>query len=78
MKRAETTTDTASTEATASPPPRRTRDRGAGNEAKAAIFNSLADTIDEINQKIADGADFDELIATYGVNEDPVPPPTPA
>lgn len=40
------------------------------NEAKAAIFNSLADTIDEINQKIADGTDFDELIATYGVNED--------
>ncbi len=40
------------------------------NEAKAAIFASLADTIDEINQKIADGADFDELIATYGVNED--------
>lgn len=40
------------------------------NEAKAAIFASLADTIDEINQKIADGEDFDELIATYGVNED--------
>lgn len=40
------------------------------NEAKAAIFDSLADTIDEINQKIAEGVDFDELIATYGVNED--------
>lgn len=40
------------------------------NEAKAAIFASLADKIDEINQKIAEGADFDELIATYGVNED--------
>ena len=43
------------------------------NEAKAAIFDSLADTIDEINQKIAEGADFDELIATYGVNEDGTP-----
>lgn len=40
------------------------------NAAKAAIFDSLADTIDEINQKIADGADFDELIATYGVDAD--------
>lgn len=40
------------------------------NEAKAAILASLADTIDEINQKIADGADFDELIAVYGVNAD--------
>lgn len=40
------------------------------NEAKAAIFASLADTIDEINQKIAEGADFDELIATYGVKAD--------
>lgn len=40
------------------------------NAAKAAILNSLADTIDEINQKIADGADFDELIATYGVDAD--------
>ena len=38
------------------------------NEAKAAIFASLADKIDEINQKIADGADFDELIATYAVD----------
>lgn len=68
---AETTTDTASTEATAEPtatPEPVTEEQV--NEAKAAIFNSLADTIDEINQKIADGADFDELIATYGVNED--------
>ncbi len=40
------------------------------NEAKAAIFNSLAEKIDEINQKIAEGVDFDELIATYGVNAD--------
>ena len=40
------------------------------NAAKAAIFDSLADTIDEINQKIADGADFDELIASYGVDAD--------
>ena len=40
------------------------------NAAKAAIFASLADTIDEINQKVADGADFDELIATYGVKAD--------
>ena len=64
-------TDTAATEATAEPtatPEPVTEEQV--NEAKAAIFNSLADTIDEINQKIADGADFDELIATYGVNED--------
>lgn len=40
------------------------------NAAKAAILESLADKIDEINQKIADGADFDELIATYGVKAD--------
>ncbi|MCI6040471.1 MAG: peptidylprolyl isomerase [Clostridiales bacterium] len=65
------TTDTATTEATAEPtatPEPVTEEQV--NEAKAAIFNSLADTIDEINQKIADGVDFDELIATYGVNED--------
>ena len=36
--------------------------------AKAAILASLADKIEEINQKIAEGADFDELIATYGVD----------
>jgi len=40
------------------------------NEAKAAIFASLADKIEEINQKVVDGADFDELITTYGVNAD--------
>ena len=40
------------------------------NEAKAAIFESLADKIDEINQKVTEGADFDELIATYGVDAD--------
>lgn len=38
------------------------------NEAKAAIFASLADKIDEINQKVAEGADFDALIAEYGVD----------
>ena len=38
------------------------------NEAKAAIFASLAEKIEEINQKIADGADFDALIAEYGVD----------
>jgi len=38
------------------------------NEAKAAIFESLAGKIDEINQKVAEGADFDELIAAYGVD----------
>lgn len=43
------------------------------NEAKAAILNSLADTIDEINQKIAEGVDFDELIATYAVKADGSP-----
>lgn len=40
------------------------------NEAKAAIFASLADKIEEINQKVVDGVDFDELITTYGVNAD--------
>lgn len=65
------TTDAAATEATAEPtatPEPVTEDQV--NAAKAAIFDSLADTIDEINQKIAEGVDFDELIATYGVNED--------
>ena len=68
---ADTTDTAADAEATAEPtatPEPVTEEQV--NEAKAAIFNSLADTIDEINQKIADGADFDELIATYGVNED--------
>lgn len=40
------------------------------NEAKAAILASKAELIDEINQKIADGADFDALIAEYGVDAD--------
>jgi len=40
------------------------------NEAKAAIFASLADKIEEINQKYVEGVDFDELITTYGVNAD--------
>ena len=39
------------------------------NEAKAAIFASETDKIEEINQKVVDGVDFDELIATYGVDE---------
>ena len=38
------------------------------NEAKAAIFASLADKIEEINQKHVEGVDFDELINTYGVD----------
>ena len=64
-------TDAAATEATAEPTatPEPVTEAQV-NEAKAAIFDSLADTIDEINQKIAEGVDFDELIATYGVNED--------
>ena len=62
-----TDADEATAEPTATPEPV-TEDQV--NAAKAAIFDSLADTIDEINQKIAGGADFDELIATYGVNED--------
>lgn len=41
--------------------------------AKADIFSSLADTIDEINQKINEGVSFDELIATYGVAADGSP-----
>jgi len=40
------------------------------NEAKAAIFASLADKIEEINQKVVDGVDFDELIVEYGVDAD--------
>ena len=38
------------------------------NEAEGAILASLADKIEEINQKINDGADFDALIAEYGVD----------
>ena len=38
------------------------------SNAKAAIFESLADVIDEVNQKIAEGEDFDALIATYGTD----------
>ena len=43
------------------------------NNAKAAILESLVVKIDEINQKIAEGVDFDELIAIYGVNADGTP-----
>ena len=43
------------------------------SEAKAAIFASVADKIEEINQKVADGVDFDELITAYGVNADGTP-----
>ena len=43
------------------------------SEAKAAIFASVADKIEEINQKVAEGVDFDELITTYGVNADGTP-----
>ena len=39
------------------------------NEAKAAIFASLADKIEEINQKYVEGVDFDELISTYAVDQ---------
>ena len=35
------------------------------NEAKAAVLASCADVTDEIYQKIADGADFEALIAEY-------------
>lgn len=38
------------------------------DSAKADILASLADKIDEINQKIADGVSFEELITTYGVD----------
>ena len=43
------------------------------NAAKAAILESLAATIEEINDKVAEGVDFDELIATYAVKEDGTP-----
>lgn len=36
--------------------------------AKAAIIASVQTTIDEINQKIADGVSFDDLIAEYGTD----------
>ncbi|MBE0601387.1 MAG: hypothetical protein IH607_06330, partial [Firmicutes bacterium] len=36
--------------------------------AKAAIIASVQATIDEINQKIADGVSFDDLIAAYGTD----------
>lgn len=41
--------------------------------AKADILASLADKIDEINQKIADGVPFEELITAYGVTADGQP-----
>ncbi len=43
------------------------------NNAKADILTSMQDKIDEISQKVADGVDFDELIATYGVKADGTP-----
>ena len=72
----EETADTAETTEEADATPAPTEDPETEeqvNEAKAAIFASLADTIDEINQKIADGADFDELISTYAVDADGKP-----
>ena len=36
--------------------------------AKAAIIASVQSTIDEINQKIADGVSFDDLMAEYGTD----------
>ena len=41
--------------------------------AQANILASLRTAIDEINAKIAEGADFDELIATYAVKADGTP-----
>ncbi|MEG2207794.1 MAG: peptidylprolyl isomerase [Clostridia bacterium] len=61
---------TAAPEPTATPAPVTQADV---DNAKAAILESLAAKIDEINQKIADGADFDELIATYAVDADGKP-----
>ncbi len=43
------------------------------NDAKAAILASRADTIDEINLKVSEGADFDQLIAEYAVKADGTP-----
>ena len=40
------------------------------NTAKAEILASLADKIEEINARINEGVDFDELIAIYGVDAD--------
>lgn len=40
------------------------------NAAKAAILSSLADKIEEINARIVEGVDFDELITIYGVDAD--------
>lgn len=67
---AEPTTEETATDETASETPTEPVTEEQVNLAKAAILDSLASVIDEINQKIADGADFDELIATYGVNAD--------
>ena len=36
--------------------------------AKQAIIDSVQPTIDEINQKLADGVSFDELIQEYGTD----------
>ena len=38
-------------------------------DAQAAIMQSIAPIAEEINAKILDGVSFDELIATYAVNE---------
>lgn len=43
------------------------------NKAKADVLASQAAKIEEINQKIADGVSFDDLIDEYGVNEDGTP-----
>lgn len=43
------------------------------DNAEAEILASLEGKIEEINDKIAQGVDFDELIATYAVKEDGTP-----
>ena len=71
---AETSADTSVTPepaATGTPEPTATPEpvtQADVDNAEAEILASLQDKIEEINQKIAEGADFDELIATYAVD----------
>lgn len=64
---AEATADAAATDATPEPTQEPVTQADV-DSAKADILDSLKDKIDEINQKIADGVSFEELITTYGAD----------
>ncbi len=65
METEETADNTQATEAEQPAAPVTAEDIDA---AKAAIIASVQATIDEINQKIADGVSFDDLVAEYGTD----------